>query len=349
MTNFHIFFFNETMHRQFLGHNRELTVSDLPVWSNFKVQDVLSVSNIKALPVTSLQLERKEDAEKALTLLGSQEVADRIILGRTGNVLVIDWLDLTSRLPSPHGITKIQVGKVPTEFYFLKKKDLIGILKNLLKRRRLEEHSILNHLFNTVLFFNFERIAECAGYSFLLRNSYEYYLENLRINERLLDSGFIPLYEALKITAASATVVGKHAVILNSLLGNGVKVNGCVESSVVFNGVSVGRNSKIRNSVILPFNEIAEEVVIENSLVLGGSNRVIARGSVIGGQSSAENNHFPDIIKKGLTILGEDINVPSGSQIGSGCLIQGVLERSPVPLIVTDGSDLTLRRDRSPA
>jgi glucose-1-phosphate adenylyltransferase len=159
----------------------------------------------------------------------------------------------------------------------------------------------------------------------------------------------MPLFDALKATTASATVVGKHAVIMNSLLGNGAKVDGIVENSVVFNGVSVGKNSRIRNSVVLPFNEIEEEVVIENSLVLGGSNRVIARRSVIGGYNYAKNIHFPDIMKKGLTILGENINVPSGSRIGAGCLVQGVLERSSAPLIVADGNVMTLRGDRSPA
>jgi hypothetical protein len=349
MTKYHLFLFDETTKEQFFGYNREVIIPELPVWGNFKVQDLLAVSNMQSLSITSASLESGEDVQRVISILENQTALDRILVGRNGNVVVLDWFELVSGLGHPRGITKIQIGKVPTEFYSLRRKDFIHILKGSLKRKRSEEGGFLQHVFGTVLFFNFERISECAGYSFLLRNSYEYYQENLRIIEHLRDSSFLRLYGVLKTSSVSGTVVGKNAVIKNSFLGNGTKVDGFVEESVIFSGVTVGKNSSIKNSVILPFNQVGKEVCIENALVLGGSNRVIEAGAFIGRSAETENRDFPEIIKRGLTILGEGVNIPVGSRIGAGCLLQGVLDKSPRPLVVDDGRTVVFAKDREPA
>jgi hypothetical protein len=348
MTKYHLFLFDETTKEQFFGYNREVNIPELPVWGNYKVQDLLAISNMQSLSVTSAPLASSEDVQRVISILEDHTAMEGILVGRNGNIVVLDWFELLSGLGHPRGITKIQIGKVPTEFYSLRRKDFIHILKGSLKRKRGETSGFLQHVFETVLFFNFERISECSGYSFLLRNSYEYYQENLRIIEHLRDSSFLRLYGALKTSSISGTIVGKNAVIKNSFLGNGTKVDGFVEESVIFSGVTVGKNAIIKNSVILPFNQVEKGVRIENALVLGRSNRVIEEGAFIGRSADTENGDFPEVIKRGLTILGEGVNIPAGSRIGAGCLIQGVLDKSPQPFVVDDGKTLVFGRDRAP-
>jgi len=342
MTNFHIFLFNETVRERFFGYNHEVSISELPVWGNFRIIDVLAISNMKELPLTTASLENSHDAHRILDLLNSDGISENIVIGRTGNILVLDWLSLTSRLESPKGIMKFQASKVPSEFYYMKKGDFIKILTDCEKSKKLGGRSVLHHVFDKVLFFNFERIIESSGFSFLMRNSYEYFKENLRIINHLLDSSFTQLYGALKVSSLSSTVVGTHAVVKNSVLGSGTKVDGVIEDSVIFNGVTVGRDTKIKCSVVLPSNEIEDNVCIENALVLGGTHRVIKRGTTIGSSIRISNRDFPEVIKDGLTIIGESITIPEGSQIGSGCLIQGKWERESSPLIVQDGMTFTV-------
>jgi ADP-glucose pyrophosphorylase len=336
MTNFDVILFSEPDSRQFLGYNRNVELFELPIWGNFRVNDILRISNIQVLPYHILSIANSEDVEKLLYLLKTDQVSENIIVGRTGNITVLDWLDLISRLKKPRGIVKIQVGKVPSELYCIRKTDLTKIVKDTFRRRKTET-SLLDQLFERTLFYNFERIFEFFGYSFLLRNSYEYYQENLRIVERLLDNHFLKLYGNLEASSISNIIIGKGAFVKNSMLGNGTKINGTVEGSVIFSGVTIEKNTLIKNSVILPFNEIQEDVFIENALVLERKNKTIERDTIIGGNMSMRNGDFPRVLMNGLTIVGEGLTVPTKSRIGAGCLVHGFLEGSPSPIFVEDG------------
>ena len=337
MKNCHIILFDEIVRGYFLGYTRDVIISELPVWGNFRVTDIQEVSNMHTLPYTTLSLENHEDVRQFIHLLTSHRIGENIIVGRTGNITLLDWPSLTDGLKSPKGIVKIQVGKAPSELYYMKKRDLICILRDSIQREKQADSSLLHHLFDTTLFYNFERIVDSAGFSFLIRNSYEYYKENLKIIDYLIDTSFIELYRMLKVSSFPNTIVSEDAVVKNSILGNGTKVDGLVEDSIIFNGVYIEKNTVVKNSVILPLNNIKENVMIENALILGGDNRVIERDSIIGSNSMVPNEDFPGILKKGLTIVGEGVTIPSHSRVGAGCLVHGKWDGIPSPVIAEDG------------
>lgn len=81
-------------------------------------------------------------------------------------------------------------------------------------------------------------------------------------------------------TARPAQYVGAEAEIKNSLITEGCVVHGTTENSVLFNGVSIGKNSIVRDSVIMPNVKIGDNVVIEKAII--NSNAIITRDSVIG-------------------------------------------------------------------
>ena len=342
-SNFHVILFDENVGGEhYLGFTNKTSLNDLPLWGNFRISDVLNTTNFASIPHTVLRLESPADAESLLALLGSPKTGKNILVGRTGNPAALDWVRLTARLRKPRGIVKIQVGKLPSDLYCLEKRKF----KELAAACPYGDY--MHNLFNRVLFECFERIIEYGGFSFHLRNTYEYYRENLMIVDHLKDEEFQGgLYGKLEARTASHTVVGDRAVIRNSYLGSGAVVHGSVEGSVVFSGVVIGRNSTIRSSVILPFNRIEEGVRIENALVLGGRDRTIERGSSIGGGDGVQNADFPRVIKNGLTVVGENVNIPSRSRIGSGCLVygksdQGKQEQIKAPLDVKDGETFHL-------
>ncbi len=339
MTNFTIILFSDPASRRYLGYNRTIELFELPIWGNFRVNDILKISNIQVLPYRILSLSNNEDVEELFHIVETEQVSENVILGRTGNITVLDWSDLISRLKKPKGIVKIQVGKVPSELYCMRKTELMRIVKAMFGRRS-SETNLIDQLFEKTLFYNFERIFESFGFSFLLRNSFEYYQENLRIVERLLDNRFLTLYGSLEVSSISNIHIGKTAIVKNSMLGNGTKINGTVEDSVIFSGVTIEKNTVIKNSVILPFNEIQEDVFIENALVLERKNKTIEHDTIIGGGISMSNGEFPHVLMNGLTIVGEGLTVPATSRIGSGCLVHGFLDGSPSPIFVEDGQTI---------
>ena len=331
MYDFHIFLFDENVKERFSGFSRSVLLSELPIWGNFYVKDVLEATGIDQYPSSLITAGEMEDLEKLLELIDSRSTGSNIIVGRTGNLTVLDWSALMAKLKPARGITKVQVGKIPSDLYCVKKKYLISVINDLIrnagkKKIGKEFDSFPQFLFDYALFYNFERITDFPGFSFFLRDTYEYYRENLRIIKYLRNKSFTKLYERLRVKSASNTVVGQNAVIRDSLLGNGVSVNGTVENSVIFHDVNIGTDTFIKNSVILPSNIIEEGVEIKNSLVLGGNTRVVEKGCKIGPNDVYEDFHGTSSIantevqKDGLVIVAEDIRIEKGSRIMPGDL-----------------------------
>jgi glucose-1-phosphate adenylyltransferase len=74
--------------------------------------------------------------------------------------------------------------------------------------------------------------------------------------------------------------IGPEASINNSMLNEGCTVFGELNNCVLFQGVHVGKNTKITNSVILPNCKIGNNVVIDKAII--GSNVTIRRNTCVG-------------------------------------------------------------------
>lgn len=68
-----------------------------------------------------------------------------------------------------------------------------------------------------------------------------------------------------------AQYIGESAKISNSLIVEGCVVNGQIENSILFQGVQVGKNSVIRDSIIMTDAKIGDNVVIEKAIVGNGA------------------------------------------------------------------------------
>ena len=73
-----------------------------------------------------------------------------------------------------------------------------------------------------------------------------------------------------------AQYIGNNAKVVGSLVVEGCIVEGTVENSILSQGVSVGKNTIIRDSVIMPNVKIGDNVIIEKAIV--GSDAVIRAG-----------------------------------------------------------------------
>ncbi|MBC2578732.1 glucose-1-phosphate adenylyltransferase [Clostridium sp. DJ247] len=95
-----------------------------------------------------------------------------------------------------------------------------------------------------------------------------------------------------------AQYIGPNAKIKNSLSVDGCEIYGEVDNSVLFQGVTIGKNSKVMNSIIMPDTKIEDNVIINKAII--GSNAVIGSGAIVGDG-------------KKITVIGssEDIKVES--------------------------------------
>lgn len=96
--------------------------------------------------------------------------------------------------------------------------------------------------------------------------------------------------------ASPAQYIGNNSEINESLVVEGCIIEGNVEHSVIFQGVKVGKNSIIKNSVIMNNTIIEDNVTINKAII--GSNAKISRDCNIGdGQKIAviASNEILDI------------------------------------------------------
>ncbi|BBJ28349.1 glucose-1-phosphate adenylyltransferase [Athalassotoga saccharophila] len=116
---------------------------------------------------------------------------------------------------------------------------------------------------------------------------------------------------------------GKEAKILNSLTSEGCIVNGTAESSVLFQGVILGRGSYVKNSVVMTNVKIGENCVIENAII--SENVVVGNNCQIGIGENIPNEKYPNIYNSGISVIGEYVIVGDDVRIGKNASIGNFL------------------------
>ena len=109
-----------------------------------------------------------------------------------------------------------------------------------------------------------------------------------------------------------AHYIGADAHAENSIVSEGCEIYGCIERSVLFTGVRVGRNAVIENSVVMPGARIGEGAVIRKAIL--GENACVAPGAQIGIEPDGTNAYD-------TTLTGDITLVASGARIAECAMI----------------------------
>lgn len=94
--------------------------------------------------------------------------------------------------------------------------------------------------------------------------------------------------------------LGTNAAIKRSLIVEGCVVLGRVENSILFPGVYIGKNSVVKNSVIMANTKVGENVTIEKAII--GSNVTIRKDCKVGNPNK-------------ITLIGEKEEIKAGTVI----------------------------------
>lgn len=115
--------------------------------------------------------------------------------------------------------------------------------------------------------------------------------------------------------------ISPDAVTERCIIGEGTEVYGKVYGSVIGAGVVIGKNSVVRDSIIMKNTVIGDNVTITKSII--AENVQIGNHVEIGCGEEIENKLNKDIYSFGLVTIGENSVIPSGVKIGKNAAISG--------------------------
>ena len=139
------------------------------------------------------------------------------------------------------------------------------------------------------------------------------------------------LYEEYwKIYTKSDTLppqyVSKDSVIEKSIIGEGSNIYGKVYNSVIGCGVTIGKNTVVRDSIIMNEAEIGDECTLDKAIV--AENAKIGNNVVLGAFEEVENETDPTIYSHGIVTVGEWSEIPDNITIGKNSMVSGITEAS---------------------
>ena len=97
--------------------------------------------------------------------------------------------------------------------------------------------------------------------------------------------------------------IGADATVENSMVSEGCTVDGTIDFSVIYEGVTIEKGAVVTDSIIMPGSVIKSGAVVEYAIV--GENSTICSGAQIGKRPEAVENRDD----WGIAVVGHNITV----------------------------------------
>jgi glucose-1-phosphate adenylyltransferase len=135
--------------------------------------------------------------------------------------------------------------------------------------------------------------------------------------------------------------LGPQSKVLGSMVSNGCIIRGMVVNSILSPGVYVSPGAVVKDSVIMNDTWIGpgamlDKVVVDKEVRIGA-------GAVLGtGDESVANQHMPDKLFAGITVVGKGAYIPDGAKVGRNVLINSGRDTEDFPDdgVVADGQTI---------
>lgn len=119
--------------------------------------------------------------------------------------------------------------------------------------------------------------------------------------------------------------VSENSVVERSIICNGADIYGEVHNSIIGSGVTVGKGTVIRDSIVMSDTKFGENCVVDKAII--AEDVVIGDNVTLGIGSDVPNKMRPDIYNSGLVTIGEKTVIPSDVQIGKNTALSGVTSK----------------------
>lgn len=115
--------------------------------------------------------------------------------------------------------------------------------------------------------------------------------------------------------------ISESSVVERSIIGEGTNVYGKVYNSVIGCGVTIGKDTVVRDSIIMNNTCIQANCEINKAII--AENVTIGDNVKLGVGEEAENDTAPHIYNHGLVTVGEKSVIPQGVTVGKNTVISG--------------------------
>lgn len=115
--------------------------------------------------------------------------------------------------------------------------------------------------------------------------------------------------------------ISGESTIEKSIVGEGSNIYGKVYNSVIGCGITIGKDTVVRDSIIMNCAEIGEGCELNKCII--AENAVIGDHVKLGVGDEAPNETHPHIYADGLVTVGENSLVPSDITIGKNTVVFG--------------------------
>lgn len=109
--------------------------------------------------------------------------------------------------------------------------------------------------------------------------------------------------------------IGNHARLNNVTISEGCSIDGEIENSIIFPGVTIKEGAVVKNSILMPGVTVGNNTTIEYTIIAAdtevGSN--VCMGACEGPE---EAGRHPEI-----SVIGQNITIADGTRIPAGAMI----------------------------
>ena len=115
-------------------------------------------------------------------------------------------------------------------------------------------------------------------------------------------------------------------MVERSIIGEGTYVYGKVYNSVIGCNITIGKDTIVRDSIIMNNTEIGDGCDITKAII--AEDVKIGNNVILGTGDEAPNETDPSIYTNGIVTVGEHTIVPDGISVGKNSVISGNLVKN---------------------
>jgi glucose-1-phosphate adenylyltransferase len=122
---------------------------------------------------------------------------------------------------------------------------------------------------------------------------------------------------------------GPNAEVRTSILSEGCEILGKVYNSVIGPEVIIEEGAEVKDSIIMGDTVIGKNARLDRCILDNAC--VVGEDVVIGEGENVPNEIKPGVYDSGITVLGENTQIPAGVVIGKNCVVYGVTALEDYP------------------
>lgn len=116
--------------------------------------------------------------------------------------------------------------------------------------------------------------------------------------------------------------LAENSVVERSIIGEGTNIFGEVYNSVIGCGVTIGKGTVVRDSIIMNRTQVGDNCQLNKAII--AEDVEIGSNVRLGAGEEAENETAPHIYNHGIVTVGEKSVIPDGVTVGKNSVIFGV-------------------------